>query len=70
MYGKPVLKKKLKELGFDRLFVVYGAFKANKTDNVKVLLAANNTNLTVVPAGCTSKCQSLDVCINKSFQGV
>ena len=51
-----MLKKKLKELGFDRLFVVDGAFKANKTDNVKVLLAANNTDLTLVPAGCTSKC--------------
>ena len=63
-------KEKQKELGFERLFVVYHAFKAHKTDNVKVLLAKNNTNLAPVPAGGTSKYQPLDVYINKSFKGV
>ena len=37
---------------------------------MKVLLAINNTNLALVPAGCTSKCQLLDVNINKHFKGV
>ena len=50
--------------------MVYDAFKTHKTDNVNVLLATNNTNLVLVPAGCTSKCQPLDVCINKPFKGV
>ena len=38
------VKEKQKELGFDRSFMVYDASKAHKTDNVKVLLATNNTN--------------------------
>ena len=50
--------------------MVYDAFKAHKTDNVKVLLATNNTNLVPVPAGCKSKCQPLDMCINKLFKGI
>ena len=50
--------------------MVYDAFKAYKINNVKVLLATNYTNLALVPAGCTSKCYPLDVCINKTFQGV
>ena len=41
-----------------------------KKDNVKALLATENTNLVLEPAGCTSKCQPLDVCINKPFEGV
>ena len=47
-------KEKQKELGFDRSFMVYHAFKAHKTD--KVLLAANNANLALVSAGFTFKC--------------
>ena len=39
---------------FERSFMVYDAFKAHKTDNLKALLAMNNTNLVLVPAGCTS----------------
>ena len=57
-------KEKKKKFGFNRSFMVYDAFKAYKTDNAKVLLAINNTDLALVPAGCTSKCQPLDVCIN------
>ena len=63
-------REKQKELGFERSFMVYDAFKAHKTKKVKVLLATNNTNLVLVPAGCTSKCQGLDVCNNKPFECV
>ena len=63
-------REKQKELGFERSFIVYDAFKAHKTDNVKVLLAKNSTNLVLVPGGCTSKCQPLDECINKHFKDV
>ena len=62
-------KEKQKELGFDRSSMV-NVFKVHKTDNVKVLLATNNTDLVLVPAGCTSKCQPLDVCINKPYKAV
>ena len=37
----------------------HNAFTADKTYNVKVLLF-----------GCTSKCQPLNVCINKPFKGI
>ena len=49
--------------------MVYDAFKAHKAYIEKVLLATNNTNLVLVPAGCTSKCQPLDVYIHKPFKG-
>ena len=48
--------KEKQELGFDRSFVVYDDFKTHKIAHVKVLLTKNNTNLELVPAGCTSKC--------------
>ena len=37
---------------------------------MKASLATENNNLVLEPAGCTSKCQPLDVCINKPFKGV
>ena len=49
-------REKQKDLGFERSFMVYDAFKTHKTDNAKVLLATNNTDLVIVPAACTSKC--------------
>ena len=56
-------REKQKELVFERSFMVYDAFKAHKTDNVKVLLATNNTNLVLAPA-------CINACINKPFKGV
>ena len=50
--------------------MVYDAFKAHTTDEMKAVLSINSTNLIMVPPGCTSKCQPLDVCINKPFKGV
>ena len=50
--------------------MVYDAFKAHTTDEMKAVLSINSTNLIMVPPGCTSKCQPLDVCINKHFKGV
>ena len=64
-YGKTILKKN-KELGFKRSSVV-NVFKTQKTDNKNMFLATNNTNLELVAAGCTCKCQPLDVCINNPF---
>ena len=61
---------KQNELGFERSLMAYDAFKAHKIDNAKVLLATNNTNLVLVPAGCTSKCQSLNMCISKPLNSV
>ena len=49
--------------------MVYDAFKAHTTDEMKAVLSINSTNLMVLP-GCTSKCQPLDVFVNKPFEGV
>ena len=49
--------------------MVYDAFKAHTTDEMKSVLSINSTNLMVLP-GCTSKCQPLDVFVNKPFEGV
>ena len=50
--------------------MLYDAFKAHKTDEMKAVLSINSTDLIMVPPGCTSKCQPLDVCIYKHFKGV
>ena len=65
-----ICRKKQKELNFNRSLMVYDAFKANTNDEMKAVLSINSTNLIMVPPGCTSKCQPLDVCINKPFKGV
>ena len=44
--------------------MIHDAFKAYKTDNVKVLLSTNNTNLELLSAGCTSKYQPLGILRN------
>ena len=53
---------------FNGLLMIYDAFKAHTTDEMKTVLSINSTNLIMVPPGCISKCQPLDVCINKPFK--
>ena len=50
--------------------MVYDAFKAHTTEEMKAVLSINSTNLIMLPSGCTSKCQSVDVGINKPFKGL
>ena len=44
------------------------SFSAHITPAVKKKLKEINTVLVVVPGGCTSKVQPLDVCLNKPFK--
>ena len=48
--------------------MVYDAFKAHTTDEMKAAVSINSTNLIMVPPCCTLKCQPLDV--NKPFKVV
>ena len=50
--------------------MVYDAFKAHTIDEMEAVLPINSTNLIMVLPGFTSKCQPLDVCVNKLFKGV
>ena len=49
---KTYAEKKQKELDFKRSLMVYDAFKAHATDEMKAVLSINSSNLTM----CTSKC--------------
>ena len=49
---KSYAEKKQKELDFNRSLMVYDAFKAHATDEMKAVLSINSSNLTM----CTSKC--------------
>ena len=48
--------------------LVLDAFCDHTVDNVKNRLVEKNTNIVIIPGGCTSKLQPLDVSINKSFK--
>ncbi|GBB92419.1 hypothetical protein RclHR1_00200052 [Rhizophagus clarus] len=51
-----------------RSMLVLDSFHGHIVDSVKNRLVEKNTNMAVIPGGCTSKLQSLDVAINKSFK--
>ena len=58
------------ELGFENSLLTFDAFSAHKTDEVGAKLVENKSDILMIPAGCTSKCQPMDVCINKPFKAI
>ena len=56
------------KLGLENSLLRFEAFSAHKTDKVEVKLVQNKLDILMIPAGCTSKCQPIDVCINKPFK--
>src|SRR3989337_1333461 len=54
--------------GNSRSLLVLDSFRGHTVDNVKNRLIEKNTNIAIIPGGCTSKLQPLDVLINKSFK--
>ena len=63
-------KKVSKEIGFDNSLLTYDAFSVHKIDDVESKLLQNKFDVLMIPAGCTSKCQPMDVCINKPFKAI
>ena len=59
-----------KQLGFDNSLLIFDAFSAHKTDDVQSKLVENKSDILMIPPGCTSKCQQMDVCINKPFKAI
>ena len=48
--------------------LMWDTFSGHMTEEVKEELQKNNISVIVVPGGCTSKIQPLDVCLNKPFK--
>ena len=59
-----------KQLGFNNSLLTFDAFSGHKTDDVQSKLVGNKSDILMIPPGCTSKCQSMDVCINKPFKAI
>lgn len=58
----------LKYTGKERSLLVLDSFRAHKTEKVLKALRKGNTVPAIIPGGCTSKIQPLDVSINKPFK--
>jgi hypothetical protein len=48
--------------------LILDSFRGHIVNSVKNRLVEKNTNIAVIPGGCTSKLQPLDIAINKSFK--
>lgn len=59
-----------KKLGFDNSLLTFDAFAAHLTESVKNQLLKEECDTLAIPAGCTSKCQPMDVCLNRPFKAV
>jgi hypothetical protein len=54
--------------GNSRSLLVLDSFRGHIVDSVKNRFVEKNTDIAIIPGGCTSKLQPLDVAINKSFK--
>ena len=62
----PFIKRRAEELGLPaKSLLVMDSFSAHLTDDVTENFQKNNCTLAIIPGGCTSKVQPLDVSINK-----
>ena len=59
-----------KQLGFDNSLLRFDAFSAHKADDVQSKLVENKLGILIIPPECTSKCQPMDVCINKPLKAI
>ena len=59
-----------KRLGFENSLLSSYVFATHLTDGVKTQLLESNSDILPIPAGCTSKCQPMDVSLNKPFKAV
>ena len=59
-----------KQLGFNNSLLPFDAFSAHKTDDVQSKLVQNKSDILMIPPWCTSKCQPMDVCINKPSKAI
>ena len=58
------------KLGFENALLTFDAFAAHLTDDAKSQLLGAETDTLAIRAGCTSKCQAMDVYLNKPFKAI
>ena len=59
-----------KRPGFQNAMLPLHAFAAHLTDVVKIQLLEGNSNIFAVPASSTSKCQPMNIYLNKQFKAI
>ena len=64
------IRAECQKLEFENALLTFDAFAANLTDDVESQLLEAKTDTLAIPAGCISKCQSMDVCLNKPFKAI
>ena len=64
------IRAECQKLGLKNALLTFDGFAAHLTDDVKSQLLEAKTDTLAIPAGCTSKCQPIDVCLNKPFKAV
>ena len=65
-YGREVSK----QVGFDNSLFTFDAFSTYKTEDVQSKLVEYKSVILMIPPGCRSKCQLINVCINKLFKAI
>ena len=60
------IRTECQKLRFENALLTFDAFAAHLTDDIESQLLEAKTDTLAIPAGCTSKCQPMDVCLNKS----
>ena len=53
-----------------KALLVMDSFSAHCTEEIRDLLSRNNTDIALIPGGCTSKLQPLDVSLNQPFKSI
>ena len=59
-----------RRLEFENTLLLFDAYAAHLTDGVKAQFLESNSDILPITAGCTSKCQSMDVGLNIPFKVV
>ena len=58
------------KLGFQNSLLTFDAFSAHKTDEIQGKLIEKKTDILMILPSCTTKCQPMDVCINRLFKAI
>ena len=64
------IRAECQKLGFENALLTFDAFAAHLTDDVESQLLEAKTDTLAIPAGCTSKCQPVDVCLKILFKAI